>query len=427
MKNFKKVPLFIFIVFFITRWIYQWATGNDHFSLFGDSYRYDELSDRIISGNFNLDVTAFITAPLYPWFLALVKWCFGDHWMMAAATIQYSLVAISGIYLYKLAKELFQSETVGRLAAGIYCFFPMTMYYNVLFTQETLFQSFFILFLYYWRKTILHPDWRLSTKAGWWYGLSFLTKSHALILAPFIFLVQLGLGSGSLFARMKPVFIIAAWSFMLNLPFALINLKLNHTWTWSSGGTWAFFHNAHSPETYETSFHPAYANSNDRTPIVNLGFIFDTAYVYPKYGKVNQLPQPERDRMHRKIALEWIEAHPTEFAELKIFSLKRFLLPGASKRHYRFDLWLASVLSSFPIYILGYFGLIKSLRENWKAHFWAVSVVLMMLAVYMVFLPQARFRTITLEPLYIIYAAYAAWYLFQKYSNRKSSVAAPVL
>lgn len=404
----KKSHLIIFCLFFAIRWIYQWITGNDHFSLFWDSYRYDALSEQILSGNFNLDIVAFIVAPLYPWLLAIVKFLFGEYWMAAASIIQYFFVALSGVYLFKLTRELFKSVKIAWIAAVFYCFYPMTLYYNTLFTQETLFQSFFILFLYNWRKSIKCEGNYTSHKAGIWFALAFLTKSHAFILAPFIFIIHLLYTRGNLIERIKPVLIIGTWAFMLNLPFALINLQLNKVWTWSSYGTWTFFHNAHGPETFETSFHPKFENKDSRTASggVGLDFIFDTAYVYPNYGKINLLKQPDRDRMHGKIALEWIESHPSEFLSLKWFSLKRFFLPGVSKAHYRKDIWLASLLATLPFYLLGYFGLFCALRENFPEHVWALSIVALMFIVYMVFLPQARFRSVTLDPVYLIYAAY---------------------
>jgi 4-amino-4-deoxy-L-arabinose transferase-like glycosyltransferase len=414
---FKKAPFVIFMLFFITRWIYQWVTGNDHFSLFWDSYRYDALSEQILSGNFNLDIVAFIVAPLYPWLLAVVKFVSGEYWMIVASLIQYFFVALSGVYLFKLTRELFKSKKIGWIAAIFYCFYPMTLYYNALFTQETLFQSFFLLFLYQWRKAIKGEGNHASNKAGIWFALSFLTKSHAIILAPFILCIHFFYTHGKLVDRIKPALIIGTWAFILNLPFALINLQLNKVWTWSSYGSQTFFHNAHSPETFETSFHPKFENEDSRTASggVGLDFIFDTAYVYPYYGKVNLLKQPERDKMHGKIALEWIRGHSSEFLMLKWFSLKRFLLPGVSKAHYRADIWLASLLATLPFYLLGYFGLFRALRENFTEHVWALSIVVLMFIVYMVFLPQARFRSVTLDPVYLIYAAYGFTILGQRF------------
>ena len=84
--NFQKTKYYftsytegwIFFSFLLTRIGFKWLSGADNFQLFYDSSRYDMLSNRIVNGNYNLDVTAFITAPFYPYFLATTKYLFGE-------------------------------------------------------------------------------------------------------------------------------------------------------------------------------------------------------------------------------------------------------------------------------------------------------------------------------------------------------------
>ena len=62
---------------------------------------------------------------------------------------------------------------------------------------------------------------------------------------------------------------------------------------------------------------------------------------------------------------------------------------------------------SLPIYLLAYAGLFMALRERSRAHSWVLGLLLSMVAFSVVFYVQNRFRTITLEPFYLIYAAFA--------------------
>mgnify|MGYP007073228164 FL=1 len=129
------MPYGIFLLFFITRVGFKWVSGFDNFELHADTLRYDQLSDNILQGNFNLDVVAFIVAPLYPYFLAFIKWGFGSQWEFWAVALQLSIVSLSGVYLYRLAILLFQKTRIALFAAFAYCFFFFTILLNFSFTH----------------------------------------------------------------------------------------------------------------------------------------------------------------------------------------------------------------------------------------------------------------------------------------------------
>ena len=98
-------------------------------------------------------------------------------------------------------------------------------------------------------------------------------------------------------------------------------------------------------------------------------------------------------------------------------------MPGVNLAWYPFSQWLLSLIVSTPVYILGYIGIIRSLRQDFKRHIWVLGLVLSLLAFSTAFYVQNRFRTITLEPSYLMYAAATTSYLLHKFSGRYKSFA----
>lgn len=186
----RQLYLLLFLLFFVVRILFKWTSGYNNFELFLDSERYDEYSNNILQGHFNMDHTAFILAPLYPYFLAAIKFLFGANWQFFGVLFQFLLVSLSGVYLYKIAFLLFQKKRIALLAALFYCFFPMTLWYNFTFTQETLFQSLFIFAIYHLLRTLYGNPKSLALSAIF-YSLVFLTKSHLLLFSPFVVLLFL--------------------------------------------------------------------------------------------------------------------------------------------------------------------------------------------------------------------------------------------
>jgi hypothetical protein len=81
------------------------------------------------------------------------------------------------------------------------------------------------------------------------------------------------------------------------------------------------------------------------------------------------------------------------------------LVPGVSYRHYEFKYWLFSFLISLPIYVLAYISIIIELKRNWQISSFIFYLVVAMLIFSVVWYVQNRFRTITIEPFYIIYSS----------------------
>jgi len=65
-----------------------------------------------------------------------------------------------------------------------------------------------------------------------------------------------------------------------------------------------------------------------------------------------------------------------------------------------------SFLTSLPIYLFAYIGIIQSLRTNFRKYSWILFLFITMLLFSVIFYTQNRFRTITLEPVYILFAVF---------------------
>lgn len=353
----------IFFVFLISRFAFKYISGYDHFELFLDSERYDYYSNQILSGNFNLDHTAFILAPLYPYFLAAVKWIFGAQWQFFAMLIQFVLVSISGIYIYKITHLLFKNARITWIATGVYCIFPMTLWLNFTFTQETLFQVLFIFAIYHLLRLLQGESSSLVFSAVF-FSLAFLTKSHILLFSPFIVLLILLSKYYSFNKKILYSLTYAGICFAFTLPYGLYNLKTNGVYALSSYGTGTFFHISNSEYTYKEVFDPAPLGSEASKYGTYLAFAFDKDFEYEGHGKVNRLPIRERQRIHKELAMNWIRSYSEEFLRLKWFSFYRFFMPGVSSRHHAKMQWLASFLISLPVYLLGYWGIFQALKKG---------------------------------------------------------------
>ena len=144
----KKFSI-IFLLFILTRYFFHVISGYDHYQLQPDSYWYSEQSDEVLKGNFNLERLLFITAPFFSYFQAIVKFIGGGYWEEILFILQLLISSISGVYFYRLSILIFKNQNIGLLSTVMFCFYPFTLWWAGTFTQDIWFQSFLIIFLFY--------------------------------------------------------------------------------------------------------------------------------------------------------------------------------------------------------------------------------------------------------------------------------------
>lgn len=390
---------YIFLACLASRILFKVISKYDNYQLFVDSHRYDNLSTKIINGDTNMDIVAYLSAPLYPYTLAFFKKINLENWEVLAVGYQFLLVALSAVVIYKITKLLFDSETTATLASAIYILYPMTFWFNFTLTQETTFQCYFIFFCYFFLKTTISPSTRASVLAAGCFALSLLTKSHIVMLLPFlalIFLYNKQLKQGLLFFALVMI---------STIPHGLKNYHEHGVYTLSSHGNASLFLLGHSDQTYPCLLERAGEMDDFSALGCDPSFVFDRTYSFEEYGLVNDLSVKDRNETRMRIALEWIKANPKKFVELKLFGLKRFLMPGLDYLQYKFSYWVLSFISGLLLYLPAYLILFQKFKSKPAVHFLMVSLILVSAAIFIVFFPINRFRVITMEPLLCVYAA----------------------
>jgi len=415
-KNYqhKYIYLGIFFICLLSRLLFKLVSGYDNFELFGDSPRYDMLSDRILEGNFDLDIVAFIPAPFYIYFLALCKSISAAQWELIAVMVQFFMVSVSSVYIYKLTFLLSKSVPQSILAALVYIAYPFTLYFNFTLSQETLFQSFFIIFLYYFFINTYSVTLKHTLLSSLFFALSLLTKSHIVILLPMIAVItmkQTGLKKSVYFFTIL---------FLFTIPHGLINYKIHGVYTLSSYGSNSILLAGHSDETYPCLTKEYYNHPELNDEVCNLNIVFHRPYKLKNFGNINALPLKERNQKWREAAFFWIKTNPAKFWELKWNGFKRFILPGLDFRVYPNTIWIMSFLMGLLIYVPAYVSFYKKLKKDFWQHAITLSVIISIGIIFIGLYPQHRFRIITLEPLLIVYASFFYWnFIYNMYKKRR--------
>jgi hypothetical protein len=134
----------------------------------GDGYEYADLGKTAMK------------VPLYPAFLAVFIWLFGDAHPLVIAGVQHALIAFVPLSLLRLGKELGEPE-LGVFAALVFAIHPSYLYYPTVLEVTNLFVPLSIVW-----SILFVQTWNVSTlkNALWLGGLSgmvLLTQPVAMI------------------------------------------------------------------------------------------------------------------------------------------------------------------------------------------------------------------------------------------------------
>jgi hypothetical protein len=407
MKNNK--PLLIFAISLITRLIYCFLIPN---VVKLDEQRYDILSNQIINGNYDLDAISFICAPFIPYCLVLFKLISINYWQQLFFIFQCILTALSVVYLLKLTDLLFKNKQISAISAWFYCFYPMTFYYVKNIGQECTYQSCLIISVYFLIKFSalkLKRDLIISAIV---FAICFLTKGIILFWSPFIVFFIFNIKPINLKEKINHSIVFSAICLLFTLPNGLVNLQKHNVYTVSSDGLAHYFWFGNSEFAYQRDI---VGTLNYTTAIRDTAkWIYDMSppnVSMDIYEKAFQLFPSEQARqtVFKENAFNWIADNPKRFIELKIHSCLRFFLCGLNYKIYPLSKWALSVAIFLPLYSLAYFGMFKSLKNDFEKHNWIITLFITMFLFSTVYTFESRFRTTTLEPFYIIYAAFAAY------------------
>ena len=421
----RRIEIAIFLAFLAVRLAYAIAIHGTGFaaSLDCDNARYDEQSSGILQGDYDLETPLFITAPFYPFFQALFKAVFHDHWLPAISTVQLILCCLSGVVLFRIARLLFD-QRVALTAAAVYAVFPATFLWVVNPAQEMLFQIFLIFSIHALLLAVQRRTVRSTLLAAALFSLTFLTKSHILLFAPFIAVFWWMNMQAPMRRKAGLLGLYVAVCVAFTLPFGLYNLKQHDIYVISSTGQGGHFLTGHNDDVYIYIVDPPPLGSPEHRRIHHM----DYTVLRELQDTLALLPHKAQQALYLKKGLEWCREHPRQLAILTLYDLYFFLLPGVNYNHYTFAKWALMFVLSLPLYAFAYTGVFIALRARFRKHSWMLWLVVSLILFSCAFFVQNRFRTITLEPFYIIYASFALLRLLRwKWGDRWSWLQAPVV
>ena len=402
--------IIIFFSFFITRFFFNLFLGYDHFELHSDSYWYNEQSNEILKGNFNLRRLLFIPAPFFQYFQALIKLISGSFWQTILYTLQLLISSLAGIFFYKLSFLIFKNKKISILSTFIFCFYPFTLWWTGSFAQAIWFQSFLIIFLYYFITFLQKNETSTLIKSAVIFSITYLTKSHILLFALFIPLIIYFYGKHDRIKKIKHIIIFTFISLFFTLPYGFYNLKVNNVYAISSAGYGGMFLLGHNDDAYLNHIKTPDPNSEEGKRLR-----------WAKYKVFDQLGDSlegkdfkSQQKIQFNAGLNWIKKNKEKNFELLFFNIKRFFMPGLHKSWYSFNIWIFSLIITVPIYVLAYLGIVYNFIKNPREHFWIIFLMLSIFIFSIGFYFQGRFRTITLEPFYILYASFMLHSLLAK-------------
>ncbi len=355
---------------------YRSRRANSSLDLFGefcpDSNR---KSDAILAGEYNLlseDLSQieslFVTAPFYPYFQALFKLLFGSYWISALAATQIFLSSLSGVFLYKTAKLIWsERDDVAASASLIYCFYPLTFWWVHTFGQEMPFQYQFIFTVYFLLKAIYKNHFPSLILSAVLFSITFLTKSHILLFAPFIPIIILLSENKTYRQKLLYTAVFSVICLAFTLPYGLYNLKVNNLYVVSSSGQGSFFLLGHNDDMYKSVVNPPRSTS-----------IMEYEVFKRLRPEIKGLKHSEIQKIYFYEGVKWCAENPQKFFTLTAYSLYYFLMPGVNPNYYPFNQWLAAFIVSLPVYVFSYIGIFLSLKRNFRKHFWIFGLFLAM-------------------------------------------------
>jgi hypothetical protein len=262
----------------------------------------------------------------------------------------------------------------------------------------------FILSIYYLIESIKYNSIYSVLLSSVFGSLAYLTKSHVLLFLVFIPIIYLHF-YGFKKQTLLYSFVYALVSFLFSVPFGIYTYKIHKQYVISSNGAGYQFYIGNSEVGYKTVVDVPEIGSQDfkRVQNVEVGYFTGSQ---AHHDSLLNLPQKEKQGNFFREGFSWIKNNPTKFIELKFYNALFFLTPGVSWRHHSFFYWLLSFFLSFPIYFLAYYAMFKLHKIGNINYVFVFYILISMLIFSLVWYVQNRFRTITIEPFYIIYASY---------------------
>ncbi len=366
-----------------------------------DGALYSNIATRLLHGQgFIQDARSYfiVVPPFYPIFLAFVYAFFGVGNSIAVLIIQALLGALTVVFIYKTAEELFNHWT-GLFAGLLFSIYSVSIYWTGFVLTETLFTFLVVLFTYVLAR-LLRPQATYWTAGllGLIWGITSLTRPHLLFFVPFLwallFIVQKrrGLKLAGI-STLLLLITIAPWIGYLYAEYGCVIPIASHGGLalWCGNGPFV------NPDRYYSS--TLYVNNPLFTTQLREGM---------------NLPPCEQDRFFRNAALQFIISHPLRFVDNTYRKFVLFRKPvnlhmkvsGISlldKITNLTDKW--SLILFLPGFIFSLFP-----KQNFKRNqtsLWLILYYSLIVSVNII-VSHGRYRLPTM-PLVAIYGGFTIW------------------
>jgi|TARA_B100001059_G_C17706943_1_gene513317 hypothetical protein len=196
---------------------------------------------------------------------------------------------------------------------------------------------------------------------------------------------------------------------MITLPYGLYNKVVNNSYVISSSGQGGLFLTGHNDDFYTYVTNPPSSDSPEYKRLKNMEYhIFDKLI-----SDVKDQDHKYQQDIYLNAGIKWILENPKKAFHLNWVNIRNFLMPGYNIFHHPFHLWLITFLMSLPVFLFAYIEIIRRLRIDPLNHLAISSIFVGMLSVSIIFYAQNRFRAVTIEPYYLMYACSFAIYLIE--------------
>jgi len=260
-----------------------------------DFYSYYNLALRLAQHFRYESCPGFPTAYFPPGYPAMLALCFKiASPSLVTALCCNVLLQVAGVWLiYAVARELFASEAVGRIAMLAWALHPNSIIYTALIASEHLFIPLMLLGMLLLLQA-RRLSW-LAIPAGIVFGIAVLTRPQAILLPALCYLILLpGARQAGLLRR---------WVWQCALTHLLL-LAVVLPWVARNARL------LHKPLLTTTTGWNLYIGNN---PDANGGYVFTERMQAALPAVASEL---ERDELCRALARQYIRAHPAQIVAL---------------------------------------------------------------------------------------------------------------
>jgi 4-amino-4-deoxy-L-arabinose transferase-like glycosyltransferase len=410
----KSLPLQrlagVFALALAARLFCLWEVGPMPFTyaLVGDAASFWAWAGRLAGGDW-LGKEVYYQAPLYAWFLGVVRVLFGER-ILAAYLAQALLGALACAVLASAGAALL-SPRAGLLAGVLLALYPPAIFFDGILQKESLAVVLCcgLLWCLSRLEARIGPRPRTALLLGALLGLLALTRENTMVWIPLLAVWLLVQGHGRRAAALRACALTAGVLLVL-LPVALRNYAVGRELVLATSNLGPNLYIGNGPDADGTyvPLRPGRANAR---------FEREDANALASKAEGRALTAGEVSRHWTRRTLAWISAHPG--AWLRSMAHKALLFWNAYElpdtQDYEFSkrwswllrgggaVWHFGVL--FPLALLGV--LLAGRREQWVLH----ALVLSQWAAVSAFFLFARYR-LPIVPVLALFAAAglcAAW------------------